>query len=196
MGSDSVLTTPWYALRVRTRCEQVVVGGLRQREIVNFLPLYRTRRQWSDRIKTTYVPLFPGYVFARLNDQDLRRVVRVIDCMYVVGRGNVPEPLAESEIEAVKRLVAEGAGVGPWPFCTLGQTVEVVRGALAGLRGIYLRAAGHDRLVVSLPLLQRSVATEVESCDVRPVAGTPRPAGVTWTPSGEVRAMAAGAGEY
>jgi transcription antitermination factor NusG len=155
---------------VRTKCEKVVVGALQQRNIVNFLPVYETKTQWSDRIKTNLVPLFPGYVFAKLDGLELHGVVRVIDCMYVVGRGNVPEALEESEIDAVKRLVAQGAGVGPWPFCTVGQTVEVTRGPLAGLRGVFLRAAGKDRLILSLPILQRSVATEIESYFVRPVA--------------------------
>jgi transcription antitermination factor NusG len=87
--------------------------------------------------------------------------------MYIVGRGSAPEPLEEEEIVAVKRLVADGAGVGPWPFCTAGQLVEVIRGPLAGLRGGYVRAKSESRLIISLPLLQRSVATEVESYNVR-----------------------------
>jgi transcription antitermination factor NusG len=170
MEYDSNTEALWYALRVRTKCEKVVVGALRQRDIVNFLPLYKTKTQWSDRVKTSFVPLFPGYVFAKLNGLELHSVGRVIDCMYVVGRGNVPEALEESEVDAVKRLVAEGAGVGPWPFCTAGQTVEVTRGPLAGLRGVLLRSAGKDRLIISLPILQRSVATEIESYFVRPIA--------------------------
>lgn len=170
MEYDSSTEQLWYALRVRTKCEKIVVGALHQREIVNFLPLYKIKTQWSDRVKTSFVPLFPGYVFAKLNELELHSVVRVIDCMYVVGRGNVPEALEESEIDAVKRLIAEGAGVGPWPFCTAGQTVEVTHGPLAGLRGVLLRSAGKDRLIISLPILQRSVATEIESYFVRPIA--------------------------
>jgi transcription antitermination factor NusG len=90
--------------------------------------------------------------------------------MYIVGRGSTPEPLEEADIAAVRRLAAEGAGVGPWPFCTAGQLVEVIRGPMAGLRGVYLRTKSVDRLVVSLPLLQRSVSTEIESYNVRLVS--------------------------
>jgi len=170
MEYDSNIESSWYALRVRTKCEKVVVGGLKQRDIINFLPLYQTKTQWSDRVKTNSVPLFPGYVFAKLTGQELHLVPRVPDCMYVVGRGTVPEPLEESEIDAVKRLVAGGTGVGPWPFCTAGQTVEVTHGPLAGLRGVYVRSASKDRLIISLPILQRSVATVIESYCVRPIA--------------------------
>lgn len=159
----------WYALRVRTKCEKTVAGGLNQRHINNFLPLYKKTTQWSDRVKTSLVPLFPGYIFAKLNGQQLHGVITVPDFMYIVGRGSIPEPLDELDIIAVRRLVAEGAGVGPWPFSTSGQVVEVVRGPLAGLRGIYLRAKSETRLVISLPLLQRSVSTEIESYNVRPI---------------------------
>jgi transcription antitermination factor NusG len=152
---------------VRTRCEKVVDTCLGQRDVDHFLPLYKKQTQWSDRVRTSFVPLFPGYVFARFNRDGLHRVCTIPDFMYIVGRGSAPEPLEEEEIVAVKRLVADGAGVGPWPFCTAGQLVEVIRGPLAGLRGGYVRAKSESRLIISLPLLQRSVATEVESYNVR-----------------------------
>lgn len=191
MERESNSESSWYALRVRTKCEKIVVGGLCQRDIINFLPLYQTKTQWSDRVKTSSVPLFPGYVFAKLNGQELHHVPKVPDCMYVVGRGNVPEALEESEIDAVKRLVADGAGVGPWPFCTVGQAVEVTRGPLAGLRGVYVRAAGQDRLIISLPILQRSVATEIESYFVRPIGDVyPRSGAVQSSSGGAIRLAA------
>ena len=170
MKQETTTGSLWYALRVRTKCEKVVEGGLNQRAILNFLPLYKKTAQWSDRVKTSLVPLFPGYIFAKLDRRQLHGVVTVPDFMYIVGLGSIPEPLDELEIIAVKRLVAQGAGVGPWPFCTAGQVVEVFRGPLAGLRGIYLRAKSETRLVVSLPLLQRSVSTEIESYNVRPTS--------------------------
>jgi transcription antitermination factor NusG len=159
----------WYALRVWTKCEKIVADGLNQRHIINFLPLYKKIAQWSDRVNISLVPLFPGYIFAQLNGQQLHGVSTVPDFMYIVGRGSIPEPLDELDIISVRRLVADGAGLGPSPFCTSGQVVEVVRGPLAGLQGIYLRAKSETRLIVSLPLLQRSVSTEIESYNVRPI---------------------------
>jgi transcription antitermination factor NusG len=159
----------WYALRVRTKCEKIVAGGLDQRDITHFLPLYKKITQWSDRRKTIHVPLFPGYIFANFSGRQVHQVVTIPGFMYIVGQGSVPEPLDDLDIVSVRRLVAEGAGVSPWPFCTTGQLVEVFRGPLAGLRGVYLRAKSEDRLVISLPLLQRSVSTEIESYNVRPI---------------------------
>ena len=167
MEYQSTAEPLWYALRVRTKCENVVISGLQDRDITNFLPLYKKKTQWSDRVKTLLLPLFPGYVFARFNRIQLHRLITVPGFMYIVGQGNTPEPLEDADIMAVRRLVAEGAGVGPWPFCTAGQLVEVIRGPMAGLRGVYLRTKSEDRLVVSLPLLQRSVSTEIESYNVR-----------------------------
>lgn len=177
MDWKSTVESLWYALRVRTKCEKVVVGGLQQREILNFLPLYQTRTQWSDRVKTNSLPLFPGYVFAKLDGQQLHRLYTVPAFMYIVGRGNVPEPVDETDIDAVKCLVAKGTGVGPWPFFAAGQLVDVIRGPLAGIQGVYLRAKGQDRLVISIPMLQRSVATEIESYNVQPVSGVFRSVG-------------------
>lgn len=167
MEIGSTVESLWYALRVRTRCEKVVAGGLGQREIVHYLPLYETRTRWSDRIKVNSTPLFPGYVFVRLDERQLHSVLVVPDVMHIVGRGSIPEPICQAEIDAVMRLIAKGTGVGPWPYCTAGQPVEVIRGPLAGLQGIYVRAKGKDRLIISLPMLQRSVATEIESCNVQ-----------------------------
>jgi transcriptional antiterminator NusG len=168
----------WYALRVRTKYESIVATGLEQRDIANYLPLYRKKTQWSDRVKTLSLPLFPGYVFANFSRLQMHRLVTVPGFMYIVGQGNIPEPLEEAEITAVRRLVAKGTGVGPWPYCTVGQLVEVVRGPMVGLRGTYIRTKSEDRLIVSLPLLQRSVATEIESYNVRLISPGYRLAGV------------------
>lgn len=157
----------WYALRVRTKCEKVVESALIQRDIVNYLPLYRTITQWSDRVKTNFVPLFPGYLFAKFSREKMHLLPAIPDFMYIVGRGSVPEPLNELEIVAVKQLVSMGTGIMPWPFCSAGELVEVIRGPLAGLQGVYLRTKSEDRLIISIPLLQRSVATEIESYNVR-----------------------------
>ena len=157
----------WYALRVRTKCEKVVAGALTQRDIHHYLPLYKTKTQWSDRVRTSFVPLFPGYVFAQFNHSQLHRLVSVPDFMHIVGRGSVPEPIEESDIEAVRRVIASGTGVGPWTMCIAGQTVEVIRGPLAGVRGVVVRTKGHDRLIVSIPMMQRSVSTEIDSFNLR-----------------------------
>jgi transcription antitermination factor NusG len=177
MEHQNTAESLWYALRVRTKTEKIVAGGLNQRAIVNFLPLYKKQTQWSDRVKTSFIPLFPGYVFAKINGRQLHPLVTVPGFMYIVGQGSVPEPLNEFDIIAVRRLVADGAGVGPWPFCAAGQVVEVLRGPLAGLRGIYLRAKSETRLIISLPLLQRSVSTEIESYNVRPISANFRMVG-------------------
>ena len=178
MEHQNTAESLWYALRVRTKTEKIVAGGLNQRDIVNFLPLYKKKTQWSDRVKTSFIPLFPGYVFAKINGRQLHPLVTVPGFMYIVGQGSIPEPVDESDIIAVKRIVAQGVGVGPWPFCTAGQVVEVVRGPLAGLRGVYLRSKSEDRLVISLPLLQRSVSTEIESYNIRPISANFRLLGV------------------
>jgi transcription antitermination factor NusG len=169
----------WYALRVRSNHETVVQSGLRSRGFEEFLPVYRAKARWSDRVKVTQRPLFPGYVFARFDPSNRLPVLMLPGFVHIVGFGNGPEPVDEKELHAIRRFVDSGLPITPWPYLREGEMVVVQYGALSGLEGIVLRAADSLRLVVSLNLLQRSVAVELDRDMVRPLASSPRPRPVT-----------------
>jgi transcription antitermination factor NusG len=162
-------TAQWYALRVRSRCEKVVQLALQGKGYAEFLPLYRKASRWSDRVRQIEQPLFPGYVFGYFDVNHRLPILTISGVTQIVGKGNAPEPVADGELEAVKRFIASGFPVEPLPFLEEGEPVVVETGALAGLEGILLRIKGHDSLVISVGLLQRSVAVEVDRNSVRPI---------------------------
>ncbi len=159
----------WYAAQVKPRSEKAVSAALRQKGYEEFLPLYASQRAWSDRVKTVHLPLFAGYVFLQLDIRHRLAVLKTPGVLSFVSLGSEPTPIEGREIESIRSLVRAGLPVGPWPYLREGQAVEVERGALKGLRGILLKVKNEFRLVVSVHLLQRSVAVEVEREAVRPL---------------------------
>jgi len=135
------------------------------------LPLYVEQRRWSDRIKALHRPLIPNYVFCHVTDDAIGPVVTTPRVVRMVGAGRSPIQVYAHEIEALRRIDANRLRAEPWPFAHIGQTVELRDGPLSGIRGVLVRIKGEHRLVVSVTLLQRSVAVEVEAQAVVAVIG-------------------------
>jgi len=161
---------PWYALHVRSNFEHITHKLLTQKGLTSFLPCYATRRRWSDRMKVIEHPLFPGYVFCRFDPRNWLPVVRTPGVVQILGNERSFTPIEEQEMESVRRLVASGIPPMAHVFLRIGQRVYIERGPLRGVEGILVADKGGFRLVVSLTLLQRSVAVEVDAEWVRPVA--------------------------
>lgn len=158
---------PWFALHVETNREKLVASLLCNKGYTAFLPLYRARRRWSDRFKDVQRALFPGYLFCRFDPLHRLPVLTTPGVRYVVGLGKIPVPVCEAEIEAVRRIVGSALSSLAWPFLQVGDFVRLEEGPLAGLEGILIQFKGRHRLVVSVTLLQRSVAVEIDRAWVR-----------------------------
>jgi transcription antitermination factor NusG len=159
----------WFALKVRSRAEKTVGETLQDRGFDVFCPTYRETRKYSDRQKNLQSPLFPGYLFCRLSWSNRLPVLSAPYVEYIVGFGKEPTPVASTEVEAIQAIMRSGFPCGPHPFLRVGQRVRMQAGPLADLEGILVATRGAHRLIVSVDLLQRSVATEVDSAHVRPV---------------------------
>lgn len=159
----------WFALKVRSNFERMVSELLQGKAVESFLPLYRTQRVWSDRVREIEVPLFPGYVFCRVRMEQRGVVLATTGVVEMLGSQGRPLPIHDDEIAAVRKMMESHSRVEPWPFIREGQRVRVSRGALAGLEGILLKMKGSCRLLVSITLLGRSVAAEIDGSHVRPV---------------------------
>src|SRR5437879_5370408 len=136
------------------------------RATISFCP-FTARRRWADRIKEIELPLFPGYLFCRFDQKNRFPIVVTPGVLQVVGVGKIPVPVADVEIAALQTAVQSGLPRQPWPFLQIGQRVRVEYGSLCGLEGILLTFKGRHRLVLSVTLLQRSVAVEVDVAWVR-----------------------------
>jgi len=164
----------WFALQVRTRYEKNVASFLDGKGYEWFLPTYMSRRRWSDRTKELELPLFPGYLFCRFDPQERLPILKTPGMISIVGTAKTPTPVDASEIVALRTLVTSGVPRKPWPFLKVGQRVRIEQGALAGLEGILLKIKGTDRIILSVSLLQRSVAAEVDSSWITPIHTQPQ----------------------
>ena len=175
------MTTPqnqyrWYALRVKSNCEKIVAAALRYKEYEEFLPLYRTERGWSDRIKNLELPLISGYVFCRMDPVRRLPTLTIPGAVSFVGIGHTPTPIEDSEIAALQTIVRAGLPVSPWPFLQVGHRVRIERGPLRDIEGIVTNLKNGLSLVVSIELLQRSVAVEIDRDSINPVSRPVKPA--------------------
>jgi len=159
----------WYALRVKSNFEKVTQASLRQHDMEEFLPVHQKKSRWSDRVKTLERPLFPGYVFGRFDPNHRLPVLMMPGVVHILGNSAGPIAVDEEELQAIRRSVDSGRIVMPWPYLAVGDSVVVEDGALAGLQGILIRTKDSSRIVLSLTLMQRSVAVELDRDGVRPV---------------------------
>ena len=153
---------PWYVLQCWARKESLITTQLESQGLECFLPKYKSIRQWSDRKKEVEQPLFPGYIFCRFDYPDRRAAVMTPGVLGVVGCGKMPIPVENREIEAIQLAVASGIPRQPWPYLEVGQRVRIHTGKLVGLEGILVQYKGNHRVVLSVSLLQRAVALEVD----------------------------------
>ena len=123
----------------------------------------RVKRRWSDRTKIMDQPLFPGYLFGRFHLDDRVRVLQAPGVKQILGIGNTPAPISAAELDNLRKLVSANPVMVPWPYLQTGQRIRIDRGPLAGVKGFVVRAEEESlRIVVSVDLLQRSVATEID----------------------------------
>jgi len=163
----------WFAVQVKTTHEKRVTSQLGYRGYEWFLPLYTSRRRWSDRIKQVQLPLFPGYVFCRVAMSARVSILKTPSVMRIAGIGYTPTPIDDHEITAIQRVVKLGFGVSPHPFLQVGHRVRIQSGSLDGLEGLITDVRRGDRLILSVTLLQRSVAVEIDSAWVTPIHTSP-----------------------
>ena len=174
IGAVDTLSEPhrWFAIQTRSRHEKVVRSQLELRNIENFLPTTRQRSQWTDRKKQVEVPLFAGYCFARFSSEERLPVLQSQGVVCVVGSGGRPEPIPDEEIESLRKLLTNSSDFVCHPYLREGMLVEVIGGPLQGVTGRLVREARPCRLVLSISLIQRAVAIEIDAASVAPAEPT------------------------
>jgi len=175
MEALSEICKRWFALRVQSHCEKVVATIARNNGFEEFLPLHKSRRRWSDRLKALELRLFPRYIFCRLDPQRRLPLLTIPGVLHFVGIGKTPSPIEDMAIAAIRTAVGSGVLTEPWPFLDAGQRVRLADGPLAGLEGILVETPQRQQVVVSVTLLKRSVAVAIESHWAAPmnVSGLP-----------------------
>ncbi len=177
MNAKSMNNSCWFALQIRSRWEGTTAALLRGKGLETLLPTYTTKRKWSDRFKVVEAPLFPGYVFCRFDVHNRLPVLITPGVISVVGRGKTPIAVDEKEILSIQAAIGSGIHLEPWPYLEIGERVRVKDDVLDGMEGILTNFKGSDRVVISVTLLRRSVALEIDRSRISPL-GSPRTAPV------------------
>jgi transcription antitermination factor NusG len=160
----------WYALYTAPRHEKRVADQIGQQGISCFLPLYRSVRRWKDRRKELAMVLFPGYVFVQMPLQVRLRVLQLPGAVRLVTFNGQPAVLPAEEVESLRTRLSGSGNIEPHPYLNVGQRVRVRSGPLQGLEGIIVRTKDRCRIVLSIHLIMRSVAVEVDECDLEFIA--------------------------
>jgi transcription antitermination factor NusG len=170
LARDSNQMFSWFALYTRHQHEKTVASALSYRGVEVFVPLYTSVRRWKDRNKKLQLPLFPGYVFMQNPENRWQPILATPGVHSVVGFGGRPAEIPVSEIEAVRRVVGSSLQAEPHPFLKCGDHIRLTAGPLQGLEGLLLKKKSLWKLLVSVDMLQRSVAVEIDASMVERVS--------------------------
>jgi len=170
LESAAYLQPHWYAVYTCANHERRVADQLAYLGVEHFLPQYESVRRWRDRKVRLQLPLFPGYVFVQLALRDRLRVLQVPGVVRLVGFDGRPVPMPDGDVTRIREFLDRGFRAEPHPYLTVGKRVRVNSGPLAGMEGILLRRKGKFRVVISIELVQRAVAVDVDAADVETLA--------------------------
>jgi transcription antitermination factor NusG len=184
-STDVAPPSVWYAIYTRYKHEKTVAQILTRKGLETFLPLYASAHRWKDRTKLVSLPLFPCYVFLKDGLDRRLDIVTTPGFHALVSAAGQPVAIPPDEIEAIRRAVESGARVNPHPFLKCGERVRVKCGPLTGVEGILVRMKNQCRLVVSVAMLGKAVAVEVDAsavernrpnvCAIGPRIASPHP---------------------
>jgi transcription antitermination factor NusG len=163
---SSSATPRWYAAYTCVHHEKRILQQLSERNIDGFVPLYHSVRRWKDRRKELALVLFPGYVFVHISLQQRLRVLQVPGVVNFVNFNGLPTPLPEGEVEALRKAFTHGVLAEPHPYLKTGRRVLIRNGPFTGVEGVLLRKKDKYRFVLSIEMIMRSVAIEMDAADV------------------------------
>ncbi len=161
----------WYAVHTRAHHEKKVTRRVQEKGISTFLPVVAQRHHWSDRDRTVELALFPSYTFVRMRMSPLGRldILQTPGVLEFVGIRGEGTPIPDKEIEDIQLLLAHNVCCALYPFLKTGQRVRVRGGSLDGVEGILVAKNSDHSLVISIELIQRSIAVRVDGYDVETV---------------------------
>ena len=168
-AKSSKLISSWYAAHVQSRHEKAAVRQLELRGVESFLPLYRARHQWRNRTTVEVeLPLFPGYLFVRIQPQQRAVTLGTPSILKLVGAGFKATPIGDAVIEGLRVAAAQDTAE-PYPFIKIGSRVRVIRGSLAGVEGLLVQKKQSCRFILSADLIMQAMSVEIDAADLEPI---------------------------
>jgi len=164
--ADTTSELRWFAVHSRSRHEKRIQQYLQTNAVDCFLPLYEAVHKWKDRRALVTLPLFPGYLFVRIAMEERLKVLTAPGVVRLLSAHGRPVPVPDTEIDTLRNCAGRNLKMQPHPYLTVGNRVLVKSGPFADLEGILVRKKGQFRLVVSVNLIARSVALELDRSDI------------------------------
>jgi len=165
---NTSVTLPCFAVRVKPRHEKAVTECLRHKGYPVFLPLYSSTHRSGGRTQRVDLPLFPGYTFSRFDPTNRLPILTTPGVFSILSDGKTLLPIPEHELSAIQRSLESGLVVHPWPELRVGDRVYIVEGPIRGVEGTLQSVKGRDCLIVSVTLLCRSLAIEIDRAWTKP----------------------------
>jgi transcription antitermination factor NusG len=159
----------WLAAYTRSRHEHHVANQLRSKDLEFLLPMFERMVRWSDRIKRSSAPLFPGYVFVHVSDSERVPVLQTVGVVNLVGSGGRAAVLQDEEVERLRACCLRPSGVEPYPYLQIGHRVRVKHGPFAGWEGTLVEKSNARRLIISVHQIMKSIAINIHGADVESV---------------------------
>ncbi|MCX8124805.1 MAG: UpxY family transcription antiterminator [Spirochaetes bacterium] len=165
------MASNWYAVYVRSRHESKVCSQLQSKGVEVFLPLVEKLRQWKDRKKRVAFPLFPGYLFIKLVNDNVQfiNVLKVQGVVKILGDSSGYKPVPQEQVDAIYKMVHSKCDIDEHPYLKEGQKVRITDGPLMGIQGILVSKDKEHHVVVSIDILQKGVSVKVDIHDVEPI---------------------------
>src|SRR5215469_2776669 len=160
----------WYALYTKHQHEKSASQLLVHKGFEVLLPLYRSRSRWSDRTQIVLLPLFPNYLFVKCDLNTRVRVLQTAGVCWFVSNAGGPAPVADADVEMLRCVTQAPVNAHPPAYIARGDRVSAIHGPLTGLTGILTRVKNQCRVVISLELLRKSAAIEIDLCDLRRIS--------------------------
>ena len=153
----------WIAVRSKPRAEKVALDQLEKKGIQAYLPLVRQKRKWSDRLKWVELPLFPGYLFAKVALKNSIFVLETYGVSTVIKFGGEVAVVQESVVKSIRLALEGGYELKPTEYFIKGDKVEVIEGPMKGMKGIVSNIKGKEKLVIKIDALQQAIVVHIET---------------------------------
>ena len=151
----------WIAVYTKSRHEQIVINELSKKDIESFCPMFKERRQWSDRKKWVHFPLFRSYVFARIHLKENIFVLQTIGVNKIVKFQNEISIIPNQVINDIKNVVDGRYKIQQVDYFIKGDEVSVVSGPLKGVNGIIQDLKGDSRLIMKVEAIRQAFSIEI-----------------------------------
>ena len=161
---NEILQCPrWHVVYTMPKAEKKVASSIGEIGIETYLPLCTEVRQWSDRRKKIEVPLFPNYVFVKVDERSRRCIYNIKESVRFISIDNRPAVVGEKEIQTIKQVLSAGNKVSSEAYFQQGMTVRIKHGQFAGLEGLVLKRNGTTRLLVRIERLMKAYSFNISS---------------------------------